>query len=224
MAPRDAEPRIVAELGRPETPEETAARKAENSRKHRANQTLFNLVIATLVSLAVVVVMVLVVVRPDQPERETVDPAAIAAQAGEIGSDLTVAEMPDGWAANRAEVRTGRDGITTWTVGYLTDEDAVLGDGYIGATQALDANETWVAVQLELQPATGVTMIGGREWTVYDDREDPDAGNLSYSLVTWVGPDAYVLSGRADPDDFEQLAAAMLAAATDRSGQGEGSE
>jgi len=224
MARGDDAPRVVAELGRPETPEETAARKAENSRKHRANQTLFNLLIATGTSLAVVLVLVLVVVRPDQPQRENVDPAAIAAAAGEISGDLTVAELPEGWAANRADIRTGRDGVTTWYVGYLTDEDAVLGDGFIGATQALDANETWVAQQLALQPATGVTDIGGREWTVYDDREDPDAGNLAYSLVTWVGPDAYVLSGRAEPEEFEQLAAAMLAAATDRSGQGEGSE
>ena len=37
-------PRVVAELGRPETPEETAARKAENSRIHRASQNTRNLV------------------------------------------------------------------------------------------------------------------------------------------------------------------------------------
>lgn len=224
MARRDEQPRVVAELGRPETPEETAARKAESSRKHRANQTLFNLLIATGTSLAVVLVLVLVVVRQEQPQREEVDPVAIAAQAGEISADLTVAETPEGWWSNSARISTGADGITSWYVGYVTDEDAVVGDHFIGATQALDANETWVALQLQMQPATSVTTIGGQEWTVYDDREDPDAGNLSYSLVTWVGPDAYVLSGRASTDDFEQLAAAMLANATDRSGQGEGSE
>lgn len=219
MARRDAEPRIVAELGRPETPEETAARKAENSRRHRANQTLFNLVIATLVSLAVVVVMVLVVVRPDQPEREPVDPQAVAAESGELAPLLAVAETPEGWESNRAEVRTGRDGITTWSVGYLTGSR-----GFINMTQGLDANETWVATELQLQPATGTTRIGGREWTVYDDREDPDAGNYAYAMVAWVGPDAIVLNGRAEPDDFEELAAAVLEGATDRSGQGEGSE
>ena len=58
------EPAIVAELGRPETAEETAQRKAENSRKHRANQTALNLVGATVASLAIVAFLVIVVVRP----------------------------------------------------------------------------------------------------------------------------------------------------------------
>ena len=47
-------PRIVAELGRPETPDETAARKAESSRVYRASQNTRNLVAALLVTLAVV--------------------------------------------------------------------------------------------------------------------------------------------------------------------------
>ena len=57
-------PRVVAELGRPETPDETAARKAASSRAHRENQTAFNLVIAIVVSVGIVVLLVLVVVRP----------------------------------------------------------------------------------------------------------------------------------------------------------------
>ena len=219
MARKDDGPRVVAELGRPETPEETAARKAESSRKHRANQTLFNLLIATGTSLALVLVIVLVVVRPDQPEREPVDPAAIAADAGEIAPWLSVAETPGDWSANDARIRTGADGITTWRVGYLTDSSR-----FISVTQGIDANETWVATVLELQPATGTTVIGGREWTVYDDRADEEAGNLAYSLVAWVGTDALVLSGSADPDDFEELAAAVLEGTTDRSGQGAGTE
>ena len=59
------QPAIVAELGRPETPEETAARKAENSRKRRANQTAFNLIVATIASLGIVLFLVVVVVRPN---------------------------------------------------------------------------------------------------------------------------------------------------------------
>ena len=59
---------IVAELGRPETPEETANRKAERSRLHRSNQTALNLVAALIVCLVVVLLIVLVVVRPDPAE------------------------------------------------------------------------------------------------------------------------------------------------------------
>ena len=39
-------PRIVAELGRPETPDETASRKAESSRVYRASQNTRNLIVA----------------------------------------------------------------------------------------------------------------------------------------------------------------------------------
>jgi hypothetical protein len=38
--------RVVAELGRPETPEETAARKAESSRVYRSSQNFRNLIAA----------------------------------------------------------------------------------------------------------------------------------------------------------------------------------
>ena len=62
-------PRVVAELGRPETPEETAARQAENSLKHRQRQTVTNLVLALGASLLVVLALVLLVPRSDAETR-----------------------------------------------------------------------------------------------------------------------------------------------------------
>ena len=44
------QPRVVAELGRPETPDETAARKAASSAAYRSSKTVRNLVVALLVS------------------------------------------------------------------------------------------------------------------------------------------------------------------------------
>ena len=79
------QPAIVAELGRPETPEETAARKAENSRKRRANQTAFNLIVATIASLGIVlflVVVVALVVVVIDPRREAVAQAVHHADRG----------------------------------------------------------------------------------------------------------------------------------------------
>ena len=71
MSPRstgvDEEGRpIVAELGRAETPGETAERKAAASATRRSGQTALNLFIAVLASLGVVAFVVVVVVRPDQ--------------------------------------------------------------------------------------------------------------------------------------------------------------
>ena len=67
---------IVAELGRAETPQETADRKAISSAKRRSNQTVINLVIAVVASLGIVVFLLVVVVRPDAEARAALEPFA----------------------------------------------------------------------------------------------------------------------------------------------------
>ena len=201
-------PRVVAELGRPETPEETAARKAENSLKHRQRQTLLNLVLALGASLLVVLVIVLIVPRSDAPMEPDIDVAPIAEQA-QIASDdpLAVPELPEGWRANAAELRTSTvDGVTAWYVGYLTPSDE-----YIGMYQGLEANPTWVAGLLERTLATGTTTIDGIEWTVYDNRDSgDDVGNARYGLTTEAGGSTFVLLGTATREEFLTLATALV--------------
>ena len=201
-------PRVVAELGRPETPEETAARKAENSLKHRQRQTLLNLVLALGASLLVVLVIVLIVPRSDAPMEPDIDVAPIAEQA-QIASDdpLAVPELPEGWRANAAELRTSTvDGVTAWYVGYLTPSDE-----YIGMYQGLEANPTWVAGLLERTLAAGTTTIDGIEWTVYDNRDSgDDVGNARYGLTTEAGGSTFVLLGTATPEEFLTLATALV--------------
>ena len=201
-------PRVVAELGRPETPEETAARKAENSLKHRQQQTLKNLVLALGASLLVVLVIVLLVPRTDTPVDRDVDVVSIAEQA-QIASDdpLAVPELPEGWRANAAELRTSAvDDVTAWYVGYLTPSNE-----YLGMYQGIEANPTWVAGQLARTAATGTTTIDGIEWTVYDNRESSvDVGNAKYGLTTEAGDSTFVLLGTATLDEFETLATALV--------------
>ena len=195
-------PRIVAELGRPETPEETAARKAENSRKHRANQTLRNLIYSLIATLVVVLVLVAVVVRPNPEARGTVDYHQVAADAQvDSAVDLADPELADAWSANDASLTTSADGISTWYVGFITPESQ-----FISLKQGIAANETWVSQQLEQLAPTSVTEVGGLTWDVYDDRDGDDPGNLAYSLVTTVDGTSYVLSGTADDAEFTELA------------------
>ena len=201
-------PRVVAELGRPETPEETAARKAENSRKHRQRQTLKNLVLALAASLGVMLVIVLLVPRSNTPLERDVDVAGIAAQAQPGFSDeLAVPALPDGWRPNAAEVRNSEaDEVTAWYVGYLTP-----GDEYIGMYQAADANPSWVSTQLARTLPSGSTRIGGLDWTVYDNRESDadDLGNARYGLVAETGGQTVLLVGTATPEEFAELADAL---------------
>lgn len=201
-------PRVVAELGRPETPEETAARKAENSVNYRQRQTLRNLLLALGASLLAVLVIVLLVPRSDTPIERDIDVADVAEQA-QVASDvpLAVPELPDDWRANAAELRSSdADQVTAWYVGYLTP-----GNEYIGMYQGLEANPTWVAALLERTLATGTTTIDGVEWTVHDNRDTADdVGNARYGLTTEAGDSTFVLLGTGTPEEFETIATALV--------------
>src|SRR6478735_6355945 len=105
MSPRnksDKPPAVVAELGRPETPEETAARKAQNSANHRNRQTVNNLVYSLLATLALVAVIVLVVPRGNPTaDAPAIDYAKVAQEAqGSEPDPLLVPKLPAGWKAN----------------------------------------------------------------------------------------------------------------------------
>ncbi len=207
-------PRIVAELGRPETAAETAARKAENSRRHRANQSLRNLVLALLASLAVVLVLVLVVVRPDGAPRAAVDYRSdAAASQPQAGQTLAGPSLPAGWRANHDGLTTGSDSVVAWRVGFITPSEQ-----YIGLVQGITANPTWVANSLENKKSTGTTSIAGRDWTVYDHRSDQVPGNFAYSIGTVIGTSSIVLHGTASVAEFETLAVAVASQLTKGTG------
>lgn len=198
-------PRVVAELGRPETPDETAARKAANSRAHRSNQTLINLVLALVASLAIVLFLVLVVVRPDGETRKPVDYRAIAAQVQPtVSATLAVPDLPKGWTANAASIDTGADGVKTWSIGFITPSAQ-----YIGFVQGIKADRSWISTQLEQARSTGTTSISGVDWMIYNRRTADDPGNFAYSLSGVIGTNAYVLHGSASTKEFETLASAV---------------
>lgn len=207
------EPRIVAELGRPETPEETAARKAENSRLHRQRQTVSNLVYSLLASLAVVLLIYLMVPRaPGDFDERNVDVVSLANEATpSAGQTLVAPQMPEGWLAKQAQLRHSQaDSVTHWYIGFTTPEDPEI--QYAAVMQAFTAqsepaNETWVAEQLERKNATGTTRIAGLEWTVYDHQhESGDETNVRYGLSTQLEEATLVVFGTADADVVAQLA------------------
>ncbi|OIH98200.1 DUF4245 domain-containing protein [Curtobacterium sp. MCBA15_001] len=197
---------VVAELGRPETAEETWARKDTARRARRQHQTAFNLVLALIASLGIVVFLVAVVARPDTTVDRDVDYRQVASQAAVPGVTLAVPDLPDSYASNRADYKDrGADGVDVWTVGLLTPDKQ-----FIGLQQGIDANPTWVANQLDQHAATGSRTIDGTKWTVYDRRDEgKGAGNQAYSLVTTFGRNTIVLAGTADDRSFRTVAAAV---------------
>lgn len=205
MTDADGRP-IVAELGRPETAEETWARKDAARTARRQHQTAFNLVIALIASLGIVLFLVAVVVRPDTTVDRTVDYRQVASQAQVSGVTLAAPVLPKGFSANRADYQDKpSDGVDVWTVGLITPDKQ-----YIGLQQGIDANATWVSNQLDQRPATGSRSIAGTKWTVYDRRaEGDDAKNHAYSLVATFGANTIVLSGTANDSSFRTVATAV---------------
>lgn len=212
MTDPDGRP-IVAELGRPETAEETWARKDAARTARRQHQTAFNLVIALIASLGIVLFLVAVVVRPDTTvvDRQ-VDYRQVASQAKVPGVTLAAPALPDGYSSNRADFKDKTsDGVSVWTVGLITPDKQ-----YIGLQQGIDANDTWVSNQLDQHAATGTRTIAGTKWTVYDRRaEGDDAGNQAYSLVSTFGTSTVVLSGTANASSFRAVATAVSEQLTD---------
>jgi Protein of unknown function (DUF4245) len=209
-------PRIAAELGRPETPEETEARLAENRRLRRARQTTRNLVASLVVCLALVAVIVALVPRGVPVEQPQVDYRAAASQAEDsAGLPLLAPPVPSTWHANSAELRRS-GGVSSWYVGFV-----VPGDGFLAYTEGIRANPTWLSNTLESARAGGTARLGGLTWRVYDQRDrGSDAGNVAYGLATTVGTTDLVVYGTAPAADARRLATTLATAAASRGLQG----
>lgn len=202
----DKPPSIVAELGRAETPDETAARRAATSRRHRSSQTVVNLVASIAASLLAVLFLVLVVVRPDPPDPVPVDFEQVAERA-ESGSGVALAspEVPESWRANAATLETVR-GVETWYIGLITG-----GDQFIALNQGISADESWLVDLIGNAEETDRESLGGVEWTVFDRRQTDDPGNLAYAMVASTDRSTIVLNGTASDAEFRLLASAVAA-------------
>jgi len=200
------EPAIVAELGRPETPQETADRRAAAAAKRRGNQTTFNLIIATVASLGVVLLLVLVVVRPDPGPAQPIDVASIAADAQpSAGVPLVVPALPDGWNANAARFGVVSE-VPTWYVGYVTPDTQ-----FIAVNQGIEANATWLAETVNDLTSTGTANVDGTQWLLYENRAGRDAGNYGYAMSAEIDGSTIVLHGTASDVEFQTMAIAVMA-------------
>ena len=145
----------------------------DSAAKHRAKQTVINLVLALVATLGIVLVTVLVVPRDDSNRIKPIDYLA-AAVAAEESSKLNIAapaNLPDGWWANQAKwSETAADGVKVWKVGFVGPENQ-----YVGVTQAFDVNPTWVALQLTGFEKYVYTYGGDEGWQFYQPGKNIDA-------------------------------------------------
>lgn len=213
-------PAVVAELGRPETPAETAARKARDSHLYKKRKTVNNLVYSLLVSLGVLLLIVFMVPRGTGDYLNRNVPVSELAQGATATAGIALADpqLPNEWLAKQAELRYDREElITYWYLGYTTPipEGEKVGE-YAAVMQGFTAdkepaNARWVNKILELKKATGVTEFGGKAWQVYDYHKDnPDGSNVLWAYVTELENSTLVVLGTASQQEVQTLAAAAL--------------
>lgn len=197
--------RVVAELGRPETPDETAARKAESSRRYRSSKTFRNLIAALLVTVAVVLVVIAAVPRGEPAPRPQPDVPALAAElSDDLGRPALSPALPDGWRVNQA-MTEGQGGVEAWTMVYVRSGES----GFVRVAQGLDTGEEWVAQILGGARSTETIEIDGLDWAVYRLSDPERAGNISYALSTPAGPDQVLIYGDASPETTAIAAASV---------------
>jgi len=200
-------PRIVAELGRPETPDETAARKAASSKAYRGSQTVRNLVAALLVTVAVVAVIIFAVPRGEPVAAEKIDVAGIAAGVeSTMDSPAIVPELDGFWRVNAAELQSGATVVWEITLAPAADDER----GFIKVAQAFDADSSWAPQRLNGNAPTDETRIGGLDWDVYELGDAAANANVSYAIGTQAGDDYVLLYGSRSASSTADLAESLV--------------
>jgi hypothetical protein len=210
--------RVVAELGRPETPEETADRKARDRALRRSRQNWRNLVASLAACLGVVALIIAFVPRGAPPAQRDIDVKAATQQFGDTaGQPLLAPTVPSSWKANAAELRGSGDDAS-WYVGYV-----ISGSRYAGLTEGVPGTDDVLETALDRAQPTGTTEIGGLPWRVYDRRDlGDDAGNVGYGLATKIGKVVIAVYGTATAAEVRSLAAAVASDAASRGLDGTG--
>lgn len=197
---------IVAELGRPETADETAARKAASSQAYRSSQTVRHLVAALLLTLAVVLVIVFAVPRGEPAAGPEIDLDAVAANVSDtMQRDVVIPDVADGWRVNRAELDSGATSV--WDVTMAPSaEDA---RGFVHVAQAFDADAGWAPQALGGTAPTDTVEIAGRTWDVFTIADPSRSKNISSALGTQAGGDYVLVYGALSADATAELASQL---------------
>lgn len=181
--------------------EEIAAQKAARSAAYRNSQTVKNLLIALGVTLAVVLIVVFGVPRGEAPERPDIDVAAVAETvADSYGHTPLVADVPDGWGVNRAEVEPAE--VVAWDVVYTPPDDT----NYVTLLQGFSGDEIWAAQQLAGAIATDTMRIDGLTWDVYDIGGAQKEAGIASAIGITLSDGYVILYGSASVEKTAELA------------------
>ena len=176
--------------------------------KHRARQTLINLLLALAASVGIALALVMVVPRDDSNLIKPVDYKAIA-ESVSTSSGMRVlapAELPVGWWSNSARWSgTTADGVQEWHIGFVGPKNQ-----YIGVDQAFNTNPTWIVQKLtEFKLVAEPQTVGDYTidvlWPLVPGFADENPNNVSIAALIRSRDLTLFAAGDIEPPVQERL-------------------
>ena len=181
---------------------------SDSAARHRARQTIINLVLALSASVGLVVVLVLIVPRDDSNRIKPVDYAGISqsAQSDTKLGIFTITPPTKWWSNNAVFNENPADTVKNFTAGFVGSETK-----YIEYIQAFDTNPTWVALKLNGMTPTGEFTSEHFTWQIYKsiEQHDPARTNDYLMVLNYSDQDYVLLSGVAETSEYEFFANAI---------------
>jgi hypothetical protein len=181
---------------------------SDSAARHRARQTVINLVLALSASIGLLVVLVLIVPRDDSNRIKPIDYASISqeAQADSKLGIFTITPPAKWWSNNAVFNENPADTVKNFTGGFVGSDTK-----YIQYIQAFDTNPTWVALKLNGMTPTGEFTSEHFTWQIYKsiEQHDPARTNDYLMVLNYSDQDYVLLSGVAETSEYEFFANAI---------------
>lgn len=177
---------------------------SDSAARHRARQTVINLILALGASIGLVVTLVLIVPRDDSNRIREIDYTAISQKAkADSGFDVITITPPENWWSNNAALTTNNiDTVPVFKAGFVGSDIK-----YVGYTQAFNANPTWLALSLNGKVLTEQYSSKNYKWDVYETivKNDPKKTMDYVMVLNYKANDYLLLYGVADPSEFKSF-------------------
>lgn len=176
---------------------------SDSAAKHRAKQTVRNLVLSLTVTIGLMAAMVLGLPRDDSNRLTPVDYIQVAQEAqASVDRQVFAPVIPEDWWSNGARLENELD-VQSWYLGFVTPDNQ-----FIGMSQAFESNPSWLALTLQGNWQDGEVSVEGKTWQIWPTLTPKNPpGTKEYAMVHEFDGSAVVLFGTADKEDFLKLAA-----------------
>ena len=175
---------------------------SDSAARHRARQTVINLILALGASIGLVVTLVLIVPRDDSSRIREIDYTAISQKAkADSGFNVITITPPENWWSNNAMLTTNNiDTVPVFKAGFVGSDIK-----YVGYTQAFNANPTWLALSLNGKVLTKQYSSEHYTWDVYESivRNEPKKTMDYIMVLNYKDQDYMLVYGVAEDSEFK---------------------